>query len=175
MMSEQGGRGRRRPCAGIATALAAALLLAACDRGDRPMVQTAPSGPLTPMPPPPAWSGELSGRPFAQAFPDAAGRCLGSVDGVVGHVEGGVVVAGWAWDQDRRAAVERVVFVDAAGRMSGFAEGRQPRRDVADAVPEVASPDTGWIAHLPAPPPPATVYGLLGDGRACRLGVFPTT
>jgi hypothetical protein len=154
-------------------AFAALLLLCACDRGDRPLAQTAPAGPLPPMPPPPAWSAELAQKPLKAAFPAVGGSCKGVVDGVVAHLQGGTTIAGWGWDPAGERSIGRIVLVDAGGRMVAFGEGGLERRDVSRALPEVSAPDTGWTAHLPRTGRRLTAYGVLADGRACRLGVTP--
>lgn len=162
---------------GMGLAILAALLLAAsCDRGDRPPRVEPPgpgAGPPPPMPPPPAWSSPLAGKPFAAAYPSAGARCDSAVDGVTARLRDGVTMMGWGWDPLRKRVVERVIFVDRAGRMVGFGEGHVPRPDVPQNLPEVSALDTGWVAHLPRPTEELTVYGVLSDGTACRMGVAP--
>jgi hypothetical protein len=173
-------------------------LLAACERPpwarqERPPlpVKARPASmtPEAPPPPParqepralspaalpalPDWALGLTGRPLAQAFPRAE-ACIGNTDAVVMRYEGapgGSRIAGWGWEIAARRPVARVVLTDEAGAIIGAGAGGRPRRDVAQARPELNSNAVGWQALTARTEGVVLAYGVAGDGTAaCLLG-----
>jgi hypothetical protein len=156
-------------------AAVAALALSACDEPKpRRPPPAAHLGVADPTPPAPDWARDLLGRPLAEAFPDPSGHCLGNTDAVAARYAGvppGVKIVGWGWDTAARAVVRRVILVDIDGRIAGAGESGFPRPDVAAAVPQVTTLDSGWAAHVARTKGPLDAYGVIDGGQAlCRLG-----
>ncbi|WP_431302486.1 hypothetical protein [Sediminicoccus sp. BL-A-41-H5] len=119
--------------------------------------------------------GEWLGRPIGSLFrllPE--GRCLGVFDRA--RLQGAApapfaTVSGWAWDGGRRTRLGRILLVNDAGAVVGFARGPLRRLDVPRATGG-AVPDTrvGWTGHaLAGPGATLRAYGLAEPGAACPL------
>ncbi|MBS7788447.1 hypothetical protein KTR66_00495 [Roseococcus sp. SDR] len=119
---------------------------------------------------------EWMGRPLQgtlRVLPE--GRCLGSLDGarLLGPPPGQIAAAtGWAWDRQERTRINRLLLVNEAGVIVGYARGPLRRADVPAGTGR-AVPDTrvGWVGRAAAGP--GTVlraYGILGADAACALG-----
>jgi hypothetical protein len=190
----------RSACAKLASALAVAATLAACDppswrnpetaRGTSappPEVQAVVAADLAarkpsahadhltaePLPPPPAWAVGLIGKPLRLVYP-ALGQCLGNTDSVklrYGRGVGGARLAGWSWDPQAKAPAPRIVLVDPEYRIRGAGESGTRRRDVPRVVPSVTTDHAGWEAITPLNAGSLDAYGVLADGKTvCTLG-----
>lgn len=116
----------------------------------------------------------LRGTRLHEAFARIDDRaCLGSFDQIEIPPDGaGVSASGWAWDLSRRRPVDRIILVNSADMIVGFASGGWTRRDVRRALPQVQSKDVGWkgFAKLSGGGP-VRAYAYLDQGRvACALG-----
>lgn len=151
------------------------LALAACDE-PKPRPAAPGAKPVSAEAPPrgPDWADEFIGRVFTQAFPGELAPCDGATDVVELRYDGapgGVKIVGWGWDLTAKAAVPRVILVDAAGLIVGAGETGLPRPDVNAAKPAITSPTTGWAAVTTRTRGPIDAYGLVASGKAlCRLG-----
>jgi hypothetical protein len=164
----------------LGLALSSLAVLTACDQPKpRPPVAGAPVAAAAAqnteqMPAVPTWAVALVGKPFKEAFPGAEASCVGNTDNVDQRYQGaspGVRVVGWGWDPAAKAAVQRVVLVDADARIVGGGETGMARPDVTSARPDITSPTTGWAALTSKTSGPVDAYGIVGDGKSlCRLG-----
>jgi hypothetical protein len=168
----------------LGLALSSLALLTACDQpkprgpaANAPAAAPAPAQAAQntePAPAAPAWAVALIGKPLKEAFPGADVSCVGNTDNVVNRYQGaspGVKIVGWGWDPAAKAAVQRVVLVDADARIVGAGETGAPRPDVTAARPDITSPTTGWTAVTAKTSGPVDAYGIIGDGKSlCRLG-----
>lgn len=104
--------------------------------------------------------------------PLAPGGCLGSFDVIQASGQGGGWrAAGWAWDLPAHQIVGDVIVIDADRRIVAVGEGGTPRADVAAAVPQVRSAQSGWNAIIARPAKaPIIALGVLKDGRRCDIG-----
>ena len=119
--------------------------------------------------------GDWIGRPLADTLrllPE--GRCLGSFDGATLKGDGPTrfaAVNGWAWDRGQRTRLRRLVLVNEADVIVGFARGPVRRMDV-PAGTGGAVPDTrvGWVGHaLGGRGTTLRAYGLAEPGAACLI------
>src|SRR5258707_15127679 len=96
-----------------------------------------------------------------------AARCRGGIDEVVGLANAGRPewrISGWAWDNVGSSAAERIILVDAAGRVVGYGlSGFAPK--------EGGLGRSGWRGHFSAERAVAiTAYALVDQQReACPL------
>ena len=101
------------------------------------------------------------------------GRCRGAVTvatGIAGSDRPGSRAGGWAWDNDREAAPDKVVMTDETGRVIGYGlAGFAP--DAADLPHRKGWKRSGWHGHFAAPQTASVIaYALLDKERtACRL------
>jgi hypothetical protein len=112
-------------------------------------------------------------------------RCLGWFDTVEPVASTGKVskatawrVQGWAWDIERHSAIEKIVLVNNAGQVSGYALSRLPRPDVVAHEARVTDSFNGWAGHVltTARSGEIRAYGLIDHDRsACLLGAHAIT
>ncbi len=104
--------------------------------------------------------------------------CIGaweSLDPAGGSFSPAVIATGWGYDRRFRRAPERIVFVDAARRIVGFAAVTRRRPDLLPGYPEISSDRVGWVSFLPAarrrtlPPISCSVTVAVCAGRAMRI------
>ena len=94
--------------------------------------------------------------------------CRGGIDEVAplaGRTRQQWRITGWAWDDERRSAVERIVLADASGRVVGYGlSGFEPATG--------GLRRSGWRGHFSAAiGAPITAYALVDQRRsACPLG-----
>lgn len=117
-----------------------------------------------------AWP-KWPGRTLSDAFKTTTRvKCRGSIDHLRPYWRTGAHVVGWAWDPERRQAVDHVVLVDKAGIIQGVGHGGNRRPDVANDGRVEGDQHTGWTAFARVPPANiVTVYGVIDDQLACRL------
>lgn len=130
---------------------------------------------LDPMPALPAWAEPLQGRLLDEAFTLAAApACAGNTETAetrYGGARPGAKLIGWGWDAQGKAPTARVVVTGPDRRIAGAGEAGLDRLDVVQALPEVASPKTGWWALTTHSQGPVDVWGVMSDGvRVCALG-----
>jgi len=127
-----------------------------------------------PLPAQPAWVGTVLGKPLRAAFPQNDGDCVGNTDLVDFRYVGatpGVMIEGWGWDQEAKAAVARVVLADKDGQIVGGGETGVPRPDVNERRKDIVSRTTGWKAVTPVTTGVVRAYGVVGAGQdTCPLG-----
>jgi hypothetical protein len=110
------------------------------------------------------------GKPLT--IPVVTEDCLGWLDAIEQISPGTFKARGWAWDAGAGAPVAKLVLVDDANQVVGFALGGiEARPDVIEALPQITSLRSGWSGHfLAAAPTTIRAVALLdGDRRACRL------
>jgi hypothetical protein len=103
-----------------------------------------------------------------------AGRCVGSFDGATlqGTGPGRFAAAtGWAWDRQQRTPLNRLVLVNEAGVIVGFARGPLRRHDVPAATRgDISNPRVGWVGRAAAGPGTTLrAYALAEPDGACPL------
>ena len=149
----------------------ALLLVAGCDRPkDRTEEQAPAAAAAAPRPPQPAWAADYLGKSLRELFPKT-GDCVGNTEAVETRYADGAAVIGWGWDNVAKAAVGRVVLVDAGYRVVGAGETGLSRPDVPSARPEVTDPNTGWRAIATTAAGAFDAYGITDGGQgACKLG-----
>jgi len=118
------------------------------------------------------------GQPVSDHFVVGNGSgCAGSWDSagaVGGSYTPAVLAGGWAFDRQQMKAPDLLVFVDAPGRIVGYATSTRRRPDVEAALPDTANERVGWAAFLPAGlPADVRVFARLGDERTlCPIGAW---
>lgn len=149
----------------------ALVLVASCDRPkDRSEAQAPAASAAAPRPPQPAWAADYLGKNLRELFPKT-GDCVGNTEAVETRYADGAAVIGWGWDNAGKAAVGRVVLVDAGYRVVGAGETGLSRPDVPAARPEVGDPNTGWRAITTTAAGSLDAYGITDGGQgACKLG-----
>jgi hypothetical protein len=128
------------------------------------------------------WRGTLLERHVAMA---TSGRCIGLVEAVKPIPAAQDLetmswrVGGWGWDLERHSAIEKIVLVDNAGQVVGYALSRLPLTDVLAHEPPVMDPPfTGWAGHMVTTQSVREIraYGLIDhDQSACFLGAHVIT
>ncbi len=114
-------------------------------------------------------------RPVEEAFSVVPpGMCSGYLDRVSPNPSAGVIApdmeaSGWAWNNVRHKAVERIVITDADGRVVGFGSGGYVRDDVH--LPKTKIQAVGWQGFLRADSErePFVAYAEMGGDKLCRL------
>jgi len=119
------------------------------------------------------WSGWV-GTPLSEHARIAdQSRCRGAVTAATrlpGSDRPGWRASGWAWDNDREAAPDKIVMTDETGRVIGYG--------LAGFAPDTVEPPhrkgwkrSGWHGHFAAPEAPSAIaYALVDKERmACRL------
>ncbi len=161
------GAARRRAC--IALGIAALSALGGCGKPEDDGVS--PNTVKTPLPPYPAWSVGMIGKPLAGVVRGKA-NCMGVFDNVsathVGAKPGSEVV-GWAWDAAAKRPVQHILIVDLNDRVIGAADGGNVRPDVPAAMPMVTSKFTGWHGVVGATTGTVLAVGLGANGGQCSL------
>jgi hypothetical protein len=119
------------------------------------------------------WIGDPALAHFVMTSSDS--DCIGaweSVSHVGGSFSPAALANGWGYDRRFERAPDRVVFVDGARRIVGFATPTRRRPDLLSGHPEVSTNRVGWQGYLPAGlSSDITAYLVLGDGRRlCRAG-----
>jgi hypothetical protein len=158
----------------IAPALIASLalvLVAGCDQPKDRSEAPPPAAPAaSPRPPQPAWAADYLGKSLRELFPKT-GDCVGNTEAVETRYADGAAVIGWGWDIAAKAAVGRVVLVDAAYRVVGAGETGLSRPDVPAARADITDPNTGWRAITTTAAGAFDAYGITDGGQgACKLG-----
>jgi hypothetical protein len=125
----------------------------------------------TPLPPYPAWSAGMIGKPLASVVKGKA-DCFGVFDAISAKHIGakpGSEVEGWAWDKAAKQPVQHVLIVDMDDRIVGAADSGKPRADVVAAYPYITSKDVGWHGVLGATTGTMLAVGLGANGGQCSL------
>jgi hypothetical protein len=126
----------------------------------------------TPLPPYPAWSAAMIGKPLARVVQGKA-NCFGVFDAVAARHSGaqpGVEVEGWAWDKTAKQAVQHVLIVDLNDNILGAADGGiRPRSDVLAAYPDMTTKLVGWRGVVGATSGTVLAVGLGAKGGQCAL------
>jgi hypothetical protein len=126
----------------------------------------------TPLPPYPAWSVAMIGKPLASVVRGKA-NCFGVFDAVEATHTGahpGVEVEGWAWDKTAKQAVQHILIVDLNDRILGAADGGgRARSDVQTAYPEMTTKFVGWRGVVGATTGTVLAVGLGAQGGQCAL------
>jgi len=125
----------------------------------------------TPLPPYPAWSVAMIGKPLASVVKGKA-DCMGVFDVVSAKHVGaspGSEVEGWAWDKMAKQGVQHVLIVDLDDRIVGAANGGNARADVPPAMPTVTSKFVGWHGVVGATKGTVLAVGLGAAGGRCSL------
>ena len=113
------------------------------------------------------WSAWLGTPVTAHLRLGEAARCRGGIDEVMRLANAGRPewrISGWAWDNVGSSAAERIILVDAAGRVVGYGlSGFAPK--------EGGLRRSGWRGHFSAERAVAiTAYALVDQQReACPL------
>jgi len=152
-----------------ALGVAACSLLSGCGRPEDDGVKS--NTVATPLPPYPAWSASMIGKPLAEVVKGKA-NCIGVFDTVTATHTGanpGVEVEGWAWDAAAKHGVQHVLIVDLNDRIIGAADGGRPRADVPPAFPTITSPLVGWHGVVGQTTGTALAVGLGATGGECSL------
>lgn len=128
---------------------------------------------VAPMPPYPAWSQMLIGKPLHAIFARTSTRCLGFFDGVITKYAGGrpgAKVYGWGFDITTNTPIDRLVFADDNDTIVGAGNGGFERPDVPARLPQVGSPTTGWQGYVGVTSRPAAAWGILHrTSTVCRF------
>jgi hypothetical protein len=125
----------------------------------------------TPLPPYPAWSAGMIGKPL-QAVAKGKSDCLGVFDGVSAKHTGakpGSEVAGWAWDKVAKQPVHHILIVDLDDRIVGAGESGFARPDVIASYPYMTGNNVGWHAIVGATTGTMLAVGLDANGGQCSL------
>jgi len=125
----------------------------------------------TPLPPYPAWSTGMIGKPLASVVQGKA-DCIGVFDVISARHTGakpGAEVDGWAWDKTVKQGVQHVLIVDLDDRIVGAADGGRPRSDVPQNSPFVTSKFVGWHGVTGATTGTILAVGLGAKGGQCAL------
>lgn len=153
----------------IFAVLGAVALLSACDGAPKSaekaaVVPATGAADVSQASPPVENSAYLAAYPNQQA-------CMGYVDGPVARDAKGVTVIGWSWDTALKAAVPKIVLVDASGKIVAEGASGTDRGDVQRNVEGVTRADVGWSAIGPAGAGLVTVYAVNPATKAgCKLG-----
>jgi hypothetical protein len=126
---------------------------------------------VTPLPPYPAWSAGMIGKPLAAVVKGKA-DCKGVFDAVVlthTGVKPGVEVEGWAWDATAKQGVQHILIVDLDDHIVGAANGGRPRTDVSNSNPDITSKFTGWHGVVGLSQGSVLAVGLGAKGGQCSL------
>jgi hypothetical protein len=104
-----------------------------------------------------------------------ASNCLGEwelVSQLGGSFNPAALAAGWGYDLRFNRPPDRIVVVDEARRIVGFATTARRRPDLVAMHPEFRTNRVGWGAYLPAGlASDLTAFLLLGDGKTlCQAG-----
>jgi hypothetical protein len=126
----------------------------------------------TPLPPYPAWSAGMIGKPLGSVVRGKA-DCLGVFDAVAAKhvgVKPGFEVDGWAWDKTAKQGVQHILIVDLDDHIVGAAEGGVVSRpDVPANMPIVTSKQVGWHGVVGATTGTVLAVGLGAAGGQCSL------
>jgi hypothetical protein len=125
----------------------------------------------TPLPPYPAWSAGMIGKPLASVVRGKA-DCIGVFDVVSAKHTGakpGDEVEGWAWDKTAKQGVQHILIVDLADRIVGAADGGRARSDVPQNMPTVTSKFVGWHGVVGITNGTVLAVGLGAKGGQCSL------
>ncbi len=125
----------------------------------------------TPLPPYPAWSVGMIGKPLASVIKGKA-DCFGVFDAISANHTGaspGVEVDGWAWDKAAKQPVQRILIVDLTDRVVGAAMSGRPRDDVVAAYPYMTSKFVGWHGEAGVTAGTLLAVGLGATGGQCSL------
>jgi hypothetical protein len=125
----------------------------------------------TPLPPYPAWSVGMIGKPLSSVVQGKA-DCFGVFDVVSAKHTGatpGVEVDGWAWDKAAKQPVHHVLIVDLNDRILGAADSGRPRADVVAAYPYMTTNLMGWHGEAGVTTGTVLAVGLGAKGGRCSL------
>jgi hypothetical protein len=158
-----------RPLAYAALCIAMVGALSACGKPEND--GAAVNALKTPLPPYPAWSVAMIGKPLASVVHGKA-DCMGVFDDVLASHAGakpGSEVGGWAWDKTAKKGVQHILIVDLDDHIIGAAEGGLRRPDVPPNMPGVTSEFVGWRGVTEATTGTALAVGLAANGGQCAL------
>jgi hypothetical protein len=125
----------------------------------------------TPLPPYPAWSVGMIGKPLSAVVTGKA-DCFGVVDAIATRhtgVKPGVEVEGWAYDKAAKQPVQHVLIVDLDDRVVGAADSGKPRGDVIANYPYMTSKFVGWHGVAGVTTGTVLAVGLGAKGGQCSL------
>ncbi len=125
----------------------------------------------TPLPPYPAWSAGMIGKPLAEVVKGKA-NCIGVFDAIAARHTGanpGVEVEGWAWEPAAKKGVQHVLIVNLNDIIIGAAEGGRSRPDVPTNSPNITTPMVGWRGVVGESTGTALAVGLGAQGGQCSL------
>jgi hypothetical protein len=118
----------------------------------------------------PDWSGSYLNTQFKDKFTKAF-ECIGRADGKISSFSSGARVAGWAWAVESSKPIDKILAVNADGKIIGAGHGGFSRPDVKAATPNVTSENVGWQADTTVASGPIDFYGLSDDPAAsCHIG-----
>jgi hypothetical protein len=158
-----------RPLACAALWIAALGALAGCGKPEDD--GASPNTVTTPLPPYPAWSAGMIGKPLA-AVAKGKANCFGVFDAIAAKHVGakpGVEVDGWAWDKAAKQPVRHVLIVDLNDRIVGAADVVTARPDVVAAYPYITSKIVGWHGVAGTITGTVLAVGLGATGGQCSL------
>jgi len=158
-----------RPLAWAALCIAVLGALSACGKPEDDGLSS--NSVTTPLPPYPAWSAGMIGKPLASVVRGKA-DCIGVFDTVTAKHVGaspGSEVEGWAWDKTAKTGVKHILIVDLDDRILGAADGGRPRSDVPANSPNVTSQYVGWHGEVGVTKGTVLAVGLGAKGGRCSL------
>jgi hypothetical protein len=158
---------RQVACAALCIAALAAVSGCGKPEDDGTSINTV----ATPLPPYPAWSVGMIGKPLSAVVKGKA-NCIGVFDVVLVQHTGakpGSEVGGWAWDATAKQGVKHVLIVDLNDRILGAADGGLPRPDVPANTPTITSKFVGWHGVVGATTGTVLAVGLGANGGQCSL------
>jgi hypothetical protein len=125
----------------------------------------------TPLPPYPAWSVAMIGKPLSSVVKGKA-DCIGVFDSVSAKHTGatpGSEVEGWAWDKAAKQPVQHILIVDLTDHVVGAADSGRLRPDVIAAYPYMTSKNVGWHGVVGTTTGTVLAVGLGASGGQCSL------
>ena len=103
---------------------------------------------------------------------DVCAGYLDRVEAVDAYEAPAFLAGGWAYDRERSRGASRILLVDDAERIVGYAVGGQRRADVVEVVDAISDEYTGFVGHvgdISAARATIRAYALLSGSRACPL------
>jgi len=125
----------------------------------------------TPLPPYPAWSVAMIGKPLSSVVKGKA-DCFGVFDAIAARHTGvnpGVEVEGWAYDKAAKQPVQHILIVDLNDSIVGAADSGRARSDVVAAYPYMTSKLVGWHGVAGVTEGRILAVGLGANGGRCGL------
>jgi hypothetical protein len=154
-------------CAALCIAVVGALSGCGKPENDGASINTV----TTPLPPYPAWSAGMIGKPLSSVVKGKA-DCIGVLDVVTAQHTGaspGSEVEGWAYDKTAKRGVQHILIVDLDDHIIGAADGGRPRSDVPQNMPTVTTKFVGWHGVVGATTGSVLAVGLGANGGQCPI------